>query len=123
MTNGEKYKNEILRCDDVCEFLNKNVLVPNGMECHNGVTSCGKCELLAAIWLSEQYIEPPICWEDVAIDTPILVNDTETDGWVRRHFAAYKDGMVYAWENGCTSFTSTVFVPWAHAKLVREEKR
>lgn len=125
MTNGEKYKDEILRCDDLCEFVRKKVLAWNVTERDPCGVSCRRCKSLMAIWLLEQYIEPPICWEDVAIDTPILVSDTETDGWVRRHFAKIENGVVYAWDEGKTSFTAKAHecTGWYHARLAEETGR
>ena len=64
----------------------------------------------------------PADWSKVLVDTPILVSDTETDGWVRRHFAKIENGMVYAWDEGKTSFTAKMHecTGWYHAKLAEE---
>ena len=59
-------------------------------------------------------------WSKVAVDTKILVRDNEINEWGRRHFAKYKDRKVYAWNNGCTSFTTNNTNSWEYAKLYEE---
>ena len=36
-------------------------------------------------------------WNKIEVDTPILVKDYEDGEWIKRYFAKYKDGKVYAW--------------------------
>lgn len=43
-------------------------------------------------------------WSKVAVDTPILVRRFDGD-WEKRHFAYFKNGKVYAWLGGATSWT------------------
>lgn len=43
--------------------------------------------------------------EDLVQDQPIYVRSTLVDEWVPRHFAYIKEGRVWAYINGCTSFT------------------
>ena len=43
-------------------------------------------------------------WSKVAVDTPILVRRFNDD-WEKRHFAYFKNGKVYAWLGGATSWT------------------
>lgn len=58
----------------------------------------------------------------VAVDTPILVRDHEAGRWCVRHFAEFKNGNVYAWEDGCTSWTAVhgAMTPWQQAKIAEE---
>ena len=59
-------------------------------------------------------------WSKVAVDTPILViNSDEFPPKWRRHFAKYEGGKVYAYDLGRTSFTDpgTGLVMWSRAKL------
>lgn len=43
-------------------------------------------------------------WSKVKVDTPILVSlDDET--WLCRYFAAFKNGIVYTWSGGATSWS------------------
>lgn len=59
-------------------------------------------------------------WSDVPVDAKIFVRDHEGDEWVARHFACYKDGGVYAWARGSTSFTTDEKISWAFVKLAEE---
>lgn len=59
-------------------------------------------------------------WSEVPVDTPILVSDTNGINWEKRHFAYFKDGMVYAWLSGTTSWTAEKAddaFSWKYAKL------
>lgn len=57
-------------------------------------------------------------WESVEVDTPILVsNDNKT--WFKRYFAGYKDGKVYAWLSGKTSWSSICEFSTGHFKYAK----
>lgn len=59
-------------------------------------------------------------WSNVKVDTPIYVREYNGNTWEKRHFAFFKDGKVYAWLNGVTSWTAenTNYVfSWKYAKL------
>lgn len=59
-------------------------------------------------------------WSKVAVDTPILVRDFENMKWGKRHFAFFKDGRVYTWDGGVTSWTCenpNCVMSWVYAKL------
>ena len=47
-----------------------------------------------------------IDWSAVKVDTKIHVKDRENDDWRRRYFAYYKNGEVYVWCNGKTSWSA-----------------
>ena len=122
MTNAEKYKDLILNCENCCrDFVRPIVLKTYGKECDT--IGCIRCQTLQLIFLNEEYQKPETDWSKVAVDTPILVCDTKTDGWIKRHFAEYEDGKVYAWEYGKTSYTSRKGECnfWNHAKLAEDE--
>lgn len=59
-------------------------------------------------------------WSKVAVDTPILVKDDYYDKWEKAYFAKYEDEVIYAWNNGRTSFSARdkndTFI-WDRAKL------
>lgn len=56
-------------------------------------------------------------WSKVAVDTPILVSKNKTK-WERRYFAKYKDGVVFAFRNGATSWSDNSYPSyWNYAKL------
>lgn len=60
-----------------------------------------------------------IDWSKVAVDTPVLVS-LDDKLWLCRYFADFKNGIVYTWSSGATSWS----VPrrehkdaWSFAKL------
>jgi hypothetical protein len=63
-----------------------------------------------------------IDWSKVLVDTPILVKDDCDDKWEKAYFAKYEDEMIYAWNNGRTSFSARnkddTFI-WDRAKLAK----
>ena len=71
-------------------------------------------------WLNSEYVEPPVDWSKVAVDTPILVRNSREEAWTKRHFAKYENGTVYAWEGGKTSWiveSKLCILDWKFAKL------
>ena len=57
-------------------------------------------------------------WSKVKVDTPIYVRAYENNAWEKRHFAFFKDGKVYAWLSGATSWsTDEDAFSWNYAKL------
>lgn len=122
MKNYEKYADKIRGYDDkdFCkDFVKPHILKSRG--CTN--TSCDQCKMLQTIWLLEEYKEPEVDWSKVEVDTPILVRDYESQEWEARHFAKYKDGVIYTWDGGSTSWTSKGNVTeWKYAKLAESEE-
>ena len=124
MKNYEKYKDEIKKCDgsNFCrDFVKPRIL--KSRSCAN--TSCDQCKMLQIIWLMEEYEEPEkpeVDWSKVEVDTPILVKNSEDEEWRKRHFAKYKNGNVYAWSDGLTSWTAYDKMVWKYAKLAENEK-
>ena len=126
MKNYEKYADEIKGCDgsNFCrDFVKPRIL--KSRSCAN--TSCDQCKMLQIIWLMEEYKEPETDWSKVEVDTPILVRDNEdtesaTVVWLKRYFAEYKDGLVYAWTNGRTSWNEDEMYGWNYAKLAENEE-
>ena len=126
MKNYEKYADEIREykgthfCKD---FVKPNILKPD--DCTN--VGCARCRMLQLLWLMEEYEEPKVDWSKVEVDTPILVRDNEdtesaTVVWLKRYFAEYKDGLVYAWTNGRTSWNEDKMHGWNYAKLAEDEE-
>ena len=124
MKNYEKYADEIKGCDgsNFCrDFVKPRIL--KSRSCAN--TSCDQCKMLQIIWLIEEYEEPEkpeVDWSKVEVDTPILVKNSEDEEWRKRHFAKYKNGNVYAWSDGLTSWTAYDKMVWKYAKLAENEK-
>lgn len=61
-------------------------------------------------------------WNKVEVDTPILVREYEDNEWIKRYFAKYKDGKVYAWNGGRTGQIESYMTPWKYAKLAEGEE-
>ena len=72
--------------------------------------------------LAEDQKEPEIDWNKIEVDTPILVRDCECEKWLKRYFAEYKDGVVYAWNGGATSWNEDYMTGWKYAKLAESEE-
>ena len=59
-------------------------------------------------------------WSKVEVDTPIFVRMSNEEVWKYRYFAMYKDGEVYAWQLGRTSWSNVIKnspIAWKYAKL------
>ena len=131
MTNKEKYGNKIieLAIDEGVLALKNGEPAPCAKikceDCDYGKSdSCGGSEYKFREWLNSEYVEPPVDWSKVAVDTPILVRDREKEAWRKRHFAKYENGIVFAWGNGLTSWSAhrSNVVGWGMAKLAESEE-
>lgn len=58
-------------------------------------------------------------WSQIPVDTKILVSD-DVNKWHKRYFAKYEGNMVYAWNNGLTSWNAKGSNCWEYAKLAEE---
>jgi hypothetical protein len=67
-----------------------------------------ECDKEDLIWQRE----PEYDWSKAEVDMPILGKPSPDSDTIKRHFAEYKDGIVYAWEDGATSFTAGKNGPW-----------
>lgn len=144
MLNIEKFKNELVRLGvinvDRLEFYqNGNLTDCNYTHCSN----CKKvlmeqaniteeeflkesCEENILRWLFSEYEEPEVDWSKVKVDTPILVRESEQNPWLKRHFAKFKGGKVYAWDSGKTSWPiegKIGMLCWKYAKLAEREEQ
>lgn len=131
MTNREKFAEKILdiACSGDAIAVNKVTLEP--IACHG--TACEEClfnfidnELCRnrrKKWANSEYVEPPVDWSKVAVDTPILARDSVSLGWTKRYFARYENGSVVTWADGATSWSSNGYtVAWELAKLSERSK-
>lgn len=125
MTNAEFYREKIKqyqgRSDDFCSEFTKPLIFKQD-NCKG--TSCEYCAILSMLWLMEEYKEPEetkIDWENVPVDTPILVKHHKGDTWDRRYYAGITSNKeIYAWNDGCTSFTvdgDDDMTHWQYARL------
>lgn len=124
MKNKEKYVKEILEisCSGVRIAVDKNtnkLVRCKDLCCFDCLFDKGDCRERTKEWCESEYIEPPVDWSKVPVDTPILVRFSGDDkDWVIRHFAKYDNGHVYAWINGTTSWTANgKSDTWTYAKL------
>lgn len=129
MLNREKYAKEIL--DVVCSghcFAKADGKIT---EC--GRTDCDECDFgdsficmaKAMEWANSEYVEPPVDWSKVAVDTPILVKDVKSGEWNRGYFAMYENGTVFTWYHGATSWSAegeSDIASWKFAKLAESEE-
>ena len=131
MTNKEKYGNDIIEL-----AIDEGVLaLKNGEPALCAKIKCEDCDLHKSNsckgsaynfreWLNSEYVEPPVDWSNVAVDTPILVRDSEKNVWKKRYFAKYENGMVCTWGYGATSWSadSDNVCDWKIAKLAESEE-
>ena len=129
MKNYEKYEDEIRKYngDKFCvDFVQPYILKENGCASIN----CEACFMYQMIWLLKDYEEskePEVDWSKIEVDTPILVRCTEDEEeeWMKRHFAKYENGVVYAWRDRYTSWTvlnNEDVTAWKYAKLAESEE-
>lgn len=133
MTNKEKYGNEIIEL-----AVNAGMFVlKNGEPALCRATKCKTCDFYGNSdlckgnvrtfreWLNSEYVEPPVDWNKVAVDTPILVRNSEEETWRKRYFAKYENETVYAWDGGKTSWSvgsKLRIFDWKFAKLAESEE-
>ena len=118
---------DVIKMDgNICEFIIKHgvsKMLGKDMESFCGETECEACATALQLWLDEEYEEPEIDWNKVEVDTPILVRESKDREWKRRHFAKYKDGIIFAWVGGNTSWTALGdAAKWKYAKLAESEE-
>ena len=133
MTNKEKYADKLIELavkEEVFGLKNGEPAPCAKIKCedcdYGKSDSCGGSEYKFREWLNSEYVEPPIDWSNVAVDTPILVRDSEENAWRKRHFAKYEDNIVYAWDVGATSWSaerSSNVTVWKMAKLAESEEK
>lgn len=126
MTNAEKNFDKVMHfAAEMCSF---------GVNGNDKMQSCNKLRCSECIlnnqnkicaesreeWLKAEYVEPPVDWSKVPVDTKILVKGSEDEIWIPRYFAEYKDDLVYAWDCGCTSWSADCVTHWNYAKLAEE---
>lgn len=134
MTNYEKYRDVIVKFnytsdigeDEFCNnFVEPNILKPMGKGCLD--ISCVYCSMLMSVWLLEQYKEPKepeVDWSKVPVDTKIYVKDKINNKWNKRYFAKYREGKIFTWYYGRTSWSAEnkdEVTSWEYGKLVEVE--
>lgn len=131
MLNIEKYKEmlidmEIIDVNKLAVVNDKPVKCTDLYKCDE--CNFGKkksCEPYLEEWLFSEYEEPEVDWSKVKVDTPILVKDILKSEWIKRYFAKYENGRVYAWKEGKTSWSAVNehnVNSWKYAKLAESEE-
>jgi len=132
MTNREKFAEQILdvACSGNKLAVNKATLELSRCfslackDCLFNTHGLGSCADKRKKWANSEYVEPPIDWSKVAVDTPILVRDSARSEWVKRYFAKYENGDVYAWCAGTASWSSDgCTTAWELAKLPERSRQ
>lgn len=132
MTNREKYAEQIL---DIAVSGHSFAINRNGE-----VSSCGKvpcnecifrrnkvtdssCREKLKEWSEQEYVEPPVDWSKVPVDTKVYVRDFDDESWRPRYFARFEDGRIFTWTAGATSFSKDCCANiswWRQAKLAED---
>lgn len=130
MTNGEKYKNTIVKYikndsegsanNSYCDFIRSKILSCYGLACQG--LDCHNCNTIQSLWFNEEYKEPEekVDWMKVAVDTPVLVRNFDGSNWHKRYFAKYQDGQIFTYNDGKTSWSAQSTINWKQGKLVDE---
>ena len=127
MTNREKYAEQII------DMAINNITIAvdeKGRPCNCNEIRCADCMLndrpckeMLKKWSEQEYIEPPVDWSKVPVDTKVYVRDLDSDPWKPRYFAKFEDGKIFAWTNGATSFSKNSVCDsswWNQGKLAEE---
>ena len=130
MTNKEKYADKIIEI-----AARSKLALKDGKPVPCAEMRCSECGFLSTDytcnhkvheWLNSEYVEPPVDWSKVAVDTPILVRNSREEAWRKRYFAKYENETVYAWKLGRTSWStlrSDGINAWKMAKLAESEEK
>lgn len=129
MTNKEKYADKIIEI-----AVSSKLALKDGKPVPCASMRCSECGFFSVDyscrhnvckWLDSEYVEQPVDWSKVAVDTPILVRDSEKNVWKKRYFAKYENGMVCTWGYGATSWSSDSdnVCDWRMAKLAESEEK
>ena len=95
MTNRGRFAEQILdiACGGSKIAVNKATLEPTACyklackDCLFGLSNTDSCTSAREKWANSEYVEPPVDWSKIAVDTPILVRDSNDHRWFRRYFA------------------------------------
>ena len=65
-------------------------------------------------------VEDGVDWDEVEVDTKVLVRDRPYNEWLKRYFAKYENGKVYVFNDGRTSWNNEGITHWEETKLWEE---
>ena len=69
--------------------------------------------------------EPEVDWSKVPVDTKIYVRESFKGAWLKKYFAKYENGKIYAWNFGYTSWSvrdEDYVTSWKYAKLAEGDE-
>lgn len=133
MLNIEYYKDKLVK-SGIINVDKLAVIEEQPRICNTGIL-CDECLLNnknefcsneALNWLFSEYKEPEVDWSKVKVDTPILVRSYESNKWIKRYFAKFEGGQIYAWCDGATSWTANDecdVTSWNCAKLAERSEK
>lgn len=133
MLNIEKYKDKLV---ELCVIdIDRLALIQGQPRICNSSLLCNEClfnnnldfcSVEALNWLFSEYEGPEVDWSKVKVDTPILVKDTKDGEWIKRYFAKFEGGQIFAWGDGATSWTANDECDatyWKYAKLAERSEK
>lgn len=128
MTNREKYAEQIINmaANDIKITVDKEGRLSDcrAINCNDCAwRSSVKCRKKFREWLEQEYVEPTVDWSKVPVDTKVFVRDSDSESWCPRYFARFKNGGIFTWTNGTTSFSAKGFDDvtwWRQGKLAEE---
>ena len=132
MKNREKYKNElidVIKTDGrICEFVKKHEvsqMIGKDFESYCEMY-CIACGTALQLWLDEEYEEPEVDWDNVPVDTPVLVRNSKNEDWTLRHFKRIRDTAethkFETWGDRMTSRTTDGIISlWRYCELAEDE--
>lgn len=99
------------------------LMTHNGKETVHTFTTEGKYQR-QPISSDMDLVEKYSFWNNIEVDTPILVRKYENTSWEKAHFAKYTDDKVYVFSYGKTSWTThpKYIISYPYAKLSGREK-
>ena len=129
MKNREKFREQILEWavapwKDLCDFKREEVFAHFGKEGCDDIP-CSWCSVLLELWLDEEYEEPEVDWDNVPVDTPVLVRNSKNENWTLRHFKRIRDTAethkFETWGDGMTSRTTDGIISlWRYCEPAEE---
>lgn len=132
MTNREKYAEQILDIavtgHSIAVDKKGNFYRCSELDCEDCIFSrveldesyCGE---KTKKWSEQEYVETPVDWLKVPVDTKVYVRDFDNGFWIPRHFARFEDGKIVTWNDGVTSFSIDDFnnvSKWNQGKLAED---
>ncbi len=132
MTNREKYAEQILdiATSGSCIAVDKKgkMYRCEKLVCRDCIFSRNEnsersCTENTKEWSEQEYVEPPVDWSKVPVDTKVYVRDFDNGFWIPRHFARFEDGKIVTWNDGATSFSIDGFnnvSKWNQGKLAED---